>query len=105
MPQFPLNKGINKPVEFKGLVGKYLGYLAGGVGAVFMLALSLFFSGVNSYFVLALSGALGFGVITRVFTLNQKYGEHGAMKESAKRQQPRSIVNRDARLFRNLKQR
>ncbi len=104
MPQFPLNKGINKPVEFKGLVGKYLAYLAGGVGAVFLLALTLFISGVNSYFVLALSGALGFGVITRVFSLNHKYGEHGAMKESAKSQQPNYIVNRDARLFRNLKE-
>lgn len=104
MGHYPLNKGINKPVEFKGLVGsRYLFLLLGGLGGIFLAVLGLSVAGVNSYLMAGLGLGGGFLWITRVFGLSTKYGEHGAMKQQAKRRQPPRIVNRNARLFKNLK--
>ncbi|WP_286130407.1 DUF4133 domain-containing protein [Solirubrum puertoriconensis] len=98
----PINKGIGKPVEFKGLVGVYLAYLAAGLGAVFLLALTLLVAGVNSYLVVLLALSLGGLVFARVFALNRRYGEFGALKARARRRQPRRIVSRRPRLFLTL---
>lgn len=105
MSHYPLNKGINKPLEFKGLVGtRYLFMLAGGFGVAFVGFIILRVVGVNMYITVA--AVLGGGLywVTRIFGLSAKYGEHGAMKLKAKGRQPKRIVNRNARLFKNLKQ-
>ena len=105
MGYYPLNKGVNKPIELKGLVGsRYIFMLVGGLGAVFLGFIVLHVAGANSYLsaLLALGG--GFGWVTRVFALSAKYGEHGAMKLQAKGRQPKRIVSRNARLFKGLKQ-
>ncbi|UYZ61149.1 DUF4133 domain-containing protein [Hymenobacter latericus] len=98
----PINKGIGKPVEFKGLVGIYLAYLAAGLGTVFVLALGLLVAGVNSYLVALLTLGLGGLVLARVFALNRRHGEFGALKARARRRQPRRIVSRHPRLFLTL---
>ncbi|GAB3307690.1 DUF4133 domain-containing protein [Hymenobacter tenuis] len=103
MSQYPLNKGINKPVEFKGLLGQYIFYLLGGLGGVFLFFIGIYVAGVNTYLAVALALGLGFAWTTRVFQLNARYGEHGAMKLRARQRQPRLIVNRNARLFKDLK--
>lgn len=104
MSDYQLNKGVNKPVEFKGLVGsRYLFLLLGGLGGVLLGYIALHVAGVNSYLSLPLAIGGGFGWVTRVFALSAKYGEHGAMKQQAKKRQPARIVNRTPRLFKNLK--
>lgn len=103
MGYFPLNKGINKPVELKGLVGaRYIFLLIGGLGGVFLGFIVLHVAGVNTYFSVVLALGCGFGWVTRVFALSAKYGEHGAMKQQAKGRQPQRIVSRNARLFKDL---
>ena len=72
MPIYDLNRGINKPVEFKGLVGSNIYFLAGG------------------------------GMWAGVFALNRRYGEHGLMKAAARRSSPKYITNRHSRLFQRL---
>jgi hypothetical protein len=105
MSHYPLNKGINKPVEFKGLVGsRYLFMLAAGLGGAFLGLIALRVAGVNTYLTIALGLGGGLAWVTRVFKLSAKYGEHGATKLQAKNSQPQRIVNRNARLFKNLKQ-
>jgi hypothetical protein len=105
MSHYPLNKGINKPVEFKGLVGsRYLFMLAGGLAGVFLGFIILRLVGANAYLSVALALGGGFWWVTRVFRLSAKYGEHGAMKLQAKGRQPKRIVSRNARLFKGLKQ-
>jgi predicted lipid-binding transport protein (Tim44 family) len=104
MSHYPLNKGINKPVEFKGLVGsRYIFMLLGGLGGVFLGYIVLHVAGVSSYLTLPLAIGSAFFWITRVFSLSAKYGEHGAMKLQAKGRQPKRIVNRTPRLFKDLK--
>jgi hypothetical protein len=105
MGHYPLNKGINKPVELKGLVGaRYIFLLIGGLGAVFLGFIVLHLAGANAYLAVVLALVGGFGWITRVFALSAKYGEHGAMKVQAKGRQPQRIVSRNPRLFKVLKQ-
>jgi hypothetical protein len=103
MGHFPLNKGINKPVELKGLVGsRYIFLLLGGLGGVFLGFIGLHVAGVNPYCSALVALGCGFGWVTRVFALSAKYGEHGAMKLRARNRQPRRIVSRHARLFKDL---
>ena len=104
MSHYSLNKGINQPVEFKGLVGsRYLFMLAGGLGGVFLGFIVLRLVGANTYLSVALALGGGFAWVMRVFALSAKYGEHGAMKLQAKSRQPQRIVSRNARLFKALK--
>ena len=103
MSDYHLNKGVNKPVEFKGLVGsRYIFLLLGGLGGVFLGYIVLHVAGVNSYLTLPLAIGSAFFWVTRVFALSAKYGEHGAMKQQAKSRQPKRIVNRNPRLFKDL---
>ncbi|QIL78244.1 MULTISPECIES: DUF4133 domain-containing protein [Hymenobacter] len=103
MSHYPLNKGVNKPVEFQGLVGsRYIFLLLGGLGGVFLSFIVLHVAGINPYFLVFLALGAGFLWVTRVFALSAKFGEHGAMKQQAKGRQPKRLVNRSARLFRDL---
>jgi hypothetical protein len=105
MSHYPLNKGINRPVEFKGLVGsRYLFMLVGGLAGVFLGFIVLRLVGANAYFSVSLALGGGFAWVVRVFRLSAQYGEHGAMKLQAQGRQPKRIVNRNARLFKALKQ-
>ena len=47
MSEYPVNRGIGKSVEFKGLKSQYLFIFAGGLLAVFVVFIVLFMAGVN----------------------------------------------------------
>ena len=68
MAEYPINKGIGRPVEFKGLKAQYLFIFCGGLLALF--------------------------VVWQTFALNARYGEHGLMKLGATRSHPRYLINR-----------
>jgi hypothetical protein len=99
--EFPINKGIGKPAEFKGLKSQYLFLFAGGLLAVFVVFVVMYMVGIGQWI------CIGFGVCTAsflvwmTFSLNNKYGEHGLMKLQARRSHPKYIINRRAipRLF------
>ncbi|QNP54432.1 DUF4133 domain-containing protein (plasmid) [Hymenobacter qilianensis] len=60
MGHYPLNKGVNKPVEFKGLVGsRYILLLLGGLGGVFLGFIALHVAGLSSYLTLPLAMGAG----------------------------------------------
>ena len=42
MSEYPVNRGIGKPVEFKGLKSQYLFIFCGGLLAVFVVFIVLF---------------------------------------------------------------
>ena len=92
MADYPINRGIGKPVEFKGLKSQYLFIFAGGLLALFVLFIIMYMVGINQW-------------VCLTFRLNEKYGTHGLMKLSARKSHPFHIINRKAisRLF-HLKQ-
>jgi hypothetical protein len=102
MPAYNLNRGINKPWEFQGLIGGNVYFLLAGIGAVFALFVTLYLLGVPLLLTVIVTLGLGGGMWAGVFALNAKYGEHGLMKASARRSSPRLITNRHSRLFQHL---
>ena len=94
MTDYPVNKGIGRSVEFKGLKAQYLFIFAGGLLSLFILFVIMYIAGVNQWF------CIGFGVIAAsalvglTFRLNEKYGEHGLMKLMARQSHPKYIINR-----------
>ena len=45
MAEYPVNKSIGRPVEFKGLKAQYLFVFAGGLLAAFLLFVILYMAG------------------------------------------------------------
>ena len=94
MAEYPINKGIGRPVEFKGLKAQYLFIFAGGLLAAFVLFVILYMAGAGQWL------CIGFGVVSAsatvwlTFRLNAKYGEHGLMKLGAVRMRPRHVLHR-----------
>ena len=88
MVKYPINKGIGRSPEFKGLKSQYLFIFAGGLLALFVVFVIMYMAGI------------GFGVISAsvlvwaTFRMNTKYGEWGLMKLQALRRHPRYIINR-----------
>ena len=48
MAEYPINKGIGRPVEFKGLKAQYLFIFCGGLLALFVLFVILYMVGLSS---------------------------------------------------------
>jgi hypothetical protein len=46
---YKINKGINKPIEFKGLKAQYIWYLGGGLVMLLILFAVLYIIGVNPF--------------------------------------------------------
>lgn len=94
MAEYNINRGIDKPAEFKGLKSQYLFIFVIGLLSEFILFVILYISGIPTWF------CISFGVITAVilvwgvFTLNSKFGRYGLMKYFARSRYPRHIINR-----------
>jgi hypothetical protein len=94
MARYSINKGVNKPAEFKGLHSQYLFIFAGGLLGSFVLFIVLYMAGVNQW-VCILSGViLALLVIWLTLLLSKKYGQFGLMKLQANNYFPRRIINR-----------
>ena len=104
MADYPVNKGIGRSVEFKGLKAQYLFIFVGGLLALFVLFVILYMIGIDQWI------CIGFGVVStsvlvwQTFALNTRYGEHGLMKLGATKSHPRYLLNR-RRISRLIKKR
>ncbi len=96
---YNINKGINKPIEFKGLKAQYIGYLAGGLVALLVLFSVLYIIGVNMFICLGLIVILGTLLFMFVYRISHKYGQYGLMKKAARRSIPSQVLCVSRRLF------
>lgn len=96
---YQINKGINRPIEFKGLKAQYIGYLGGGLVALLVLFAILYITGVSIYLCLLIIITLGSGLFYKVFQMSHKYGEYGLMKKNARRKLPRYLKFKTRRIF------
>ena len=93
MAKYPVNKGIGRSPEFKGLKSQYLFIFAGGLLALFVVFVIMYMAGIGQWV------CIGFGVISALvlvwatFSMNTKYGEWGLMKLHALRSHPRYIIS------------
>ena len=94
MSEYPVNRGIGKPVEFKGLKSQYLFIFAGGLLAVFVAFIVLFMAGVNQWLCIGFIVSASLLLVWQTFRLNARYGTHGLMKAAARKRHPRYVLNR-----------
>ncbi len=85
------------------LKAQYIWYLGIGLLVLLILFAILYIIGVNTYVCLALIIILGTILFMRVYKLSNKYGEHGMMKQAAKRIVPNVLKSRLRKMFINLK--
>lgn len=88
---YPINRGINKAIEFKGLKAQYIWYLGGGLLVLLILFAVLYIVGVNTYLCLAIIVGLTLLLFSKVYQLSHAYGQYGLMKKLAARQLPELI--------------
>ena len=88
---YQINKGINKPVEFKGLKAQYIWYLGGGLVTLLILFAILYIAGVNIFLCLVIIFSLGGALFMQVYKLSHKYGQFGLMKKMAAKAVPKVI--------------
>lgn len=100
---YQINRGINKPIMFKGLKAQYIAYLAVGVVVLFIAFAVLYILGLTLFIVLPLISGLGIGLFFTVFRLSHRFGQHGLIKYFAKRSLPNYIRFQSRGLFIRLK--
>lgn len=101
---YQINKGINKPIEFKGLKAQYIFYL--GIGLVFLLLLfaGLYTLGVHLFFCVTLIGSLGTMLFTIFYRMSHQFGQYGMLKYIAKRKIPPYLKSSSRKVFTDLKE-
>lgn len=96
---YTINKGINKPIEFKGLKAQYIWYLGGMIVILMILYAVLYLIGVNQFICLLLVGVSGSVLFMQIFKLSKKYGQYGLMKAMAKRMVPKVVKCNNRKVF------
>ena len=91
---YPINKGVGKPAEFKGLKSQYLFIFAGGLLGMFILVVVLYLAGVGQLLCIGMGGVGTTVLVWKTFDLNKRYGQHGLMKIAARKNHPRYLINR-----------
>ncbi|WP_126248056.1 DUF4133 domain-containing protein [Chitinophaga rhizosphaerae] len=100
---YEINRGINKPIEFKGLKAQYIWYLGAGLGLLLILFSISYLAGVNLYLLIGVIGVLGCGLFSQVYRLSRTYGVHGLMKLAASKRVPSAISSSSRLLFIRLR--
>lgn len=99
---YRINKGINRPLEFKGLRAQYIAYLAAGLVALLLLFTFLYLVGTPLLVCLPVILLLGGALFAGVYHLNKTFGEHGLGKRLARRRIPDFLRLRSRALFLHL---
>lgn len=101
---YEINKGINRPIEFKGFRAQYVTYLAIGLVTLLLFFAVGYIIGIAPYILVAVTAGGGFALVSWIYKLSHKYGEFGLMKASAYRIIPACIVCHSRRFLLRLKQ-
>lgn len=96
---YDVNRGINRPVEFRGLRSQYIWYLAIGLVCLMLMFTVCFIAGVPTLICVAMTGILGFFLFSQTYRLSRKYGQYGLMKMGALRSVPPAITCRSRKCF------
>ena len=59
MAEYPINKGIGRSPEFKGLKSQYLFIFAGGLLALFVLFVIMYMAGIDQLVCMRFGACLG----------------------------------------------
>jgi uncharacterized membrane protein YphA (DoxX/SURF4 family) len=102
---YEVNKGINRTIEFKGVKGQYITYMAIGLVLILLLFAILYVCGLNTYVCAGVIIPIGIVFIITIQRMSAKYGEHGLVKKIATHYLPSSVLSRTRQIFIHLKDR
>ena len=85
---YSINKGINRPLEFKGLKAQYIGWLGAGLLLLLILFALLYICGLNTFLCLGIIITGGTALFLNVYKLSRKYGTHGNDEINSKPHDP-----------------
>jgi hypothetical protein len=100
---YNINKGINKPVVFKGFQGQYIAWLAAGLVLLLLGFTLLYVTGFPLMILLPLVFVCGAGLFVGVSHLSRRFGQHGLGKFLAKRGMPTYLKFSSRRVFTGLR--
>lgn len=96
---YQINKGINRPIEFKGLKAQYIWWLGGGLLGLLILFAVLYICGINTFVCLLIIVSSATGLFMKVYGMSRKYGEHGMLKSLARRSIPGVVKSYSRKVF------
>ena len=96
---YKINKGINRPIEFKGLKAQWIWYLGGGILVLMILFGILYIIGVNAYVCVGLILIAGTILFFQIYRASNQYGEYGLMKKMARKSVPNVIKIYSRKIF------
>ena len=100
---YQINKGLNRPISFKGLQAQYIAYLGAGL-VLLLVGFALgYILGLPLLLLLPMTGMLGVGLFMAVSTLSKRFGKDGLSKFLAARKIPTYLWFNSRRLFTQLK--
>ena len=99
VPTYPLYRGLDRPLQFKGLIGPYIWWTGGLLVADLFGFAILFISGISYWICAPLTLLWGGGGLMALRYLSRHYGRHGWMKYRAARHIPRHIRSGTRRSF------
>jgi hypothetical protein len=100
--EFNINKGVGKPMEFKGFSGIYLTVLGITLFFTFLLFVILYMSGVPMLFTFVAAAGLGGGGFYAVSTLSRKHGPQGLQKMASRVFHPKRLKFSNPATFHQL---
>lgn len=100
---YQINKGINRPIYFKGLQGQYIIYLAVELLGLMILFLILFFLGLPMLICVGTVIGLGCWLTHQIYRFNNRYGQHGLLKILTNKKTPQFIFMSTRNVFYLLK--
>jgi len=100
---YQINRGINKPIEFRGLYGQYIAYLAVGLVLLLLSFTLMYILGVPLVVVVLVVVFFGTALFLVVSRLSKRFGVHGLSKYFAKRGLPAYLKFSSRRVFTGLR--
>jgi hypothetical protein len=104
MKTYHCNKGVNRPMEFRGLQAQYIWWVAGVVIVSLLLFAILHLCGVSSWVCLPVVLASGGSGIAGVYRMSRQFGPHGWMKKRAAQRIPAALRSRSRGIFQQSRQ-
>jgi hypothetical protein len=99
---YPINRGINQPIEFRGLKAQYILYAAGMVIADLLLFIILYISGLSPWVDMPVAFGLGAAGIAWCYRSSRLYGEFGSARKKAAAKVPKILHHQSRKTFTGL---
>jgi hypothetical protein len=96
---YKINKGVNRPLEFRGLKAQYIGRLVGAAVGMMGGYAVLRLAGVNGYLGVLMTLGIGGLAVKAIYRISNTYGQYGLMKRRARKRVPEGLVTRSRRIF------